>query len=90
MFLVEAVIALSILMIILSVGLLMLKFVVAVVLIPVKIAFFLTKGLLGLLLLLPALLIVGTIITAILPVGVLLLALPVLVLGGVVCGLVGV
>ena len=90
MFLVEAVIALSILMILLSVGLLLLKFVFAVVLVPLKIALFLTKGLLGLLVLLPMLLIVGTIITAILPVGILLLALPVLILGGVVCGLVGV
>jgi hypothetical protein len=57
--------------------------------IPVKIALLLTKGLLGLLVLLPLMLIAGTIITAVLPVGLLLLALPVLVLGGVVCGLVG-
>ena len=44
----EAIILLAILMVALSVGLLLLKVVFAVVLLPLKLAFFLTKGLLWL------------------------------------------
>ncbi len=89
MFLLEAVIALTVLMVVFSVGLLLLKFVFALALIPVKIAFLLTKGLLGLLVVLPLLLIMGALITAVLPLGIILLALPVLLLGGLVCGATG-
>ncbi|MCP4573018.1 MAG: hypothetical protein GY838_11745 [bacterium] len=89
MFLVEAIIALTVLLVVLSVGLLLLKFVFTVALIPIKIAFFLTKGLLGVLLVLPLLLIMGALITAVLPLGLVLLALPALLLGGLVCGLAG-
>ena len=84
MFLVEAIIALSILVVVLSVGLLCLKFLFAVALVPIKLAIFLTKGLLLLIVVLPLLLIVGTVIAAVLPLGILLLALPVLAIGGLV------
>lgn len=89
MFLVDAVIALTVLLVVLSVGLLLLKFVFTLVVIPIKIALFLTKGLLGVLLLLPLLLIMGALITAVLPLGLVLLALPALLLGGIVCGVLG-
>jgi len=87
MFLVEAIIALSILMVVLSVGLLLLKFAFAMVLLPFKLVFFLTKGLLGLLIVVPLLLVGGVLMTAIVPLGVFLFLLPVLLLGGVVCSL---
>ena len=89
MFLVEAIIALTVLLVVLSVGLLLLKFVFTLVLIPIKIAFFLTKGLLGLLLILPLLLVMGALITAVLPLALVLLALPALLLGGIVCAVMG-
>lgn len=89
MFLVEAIIALTALMIILSVGLLVLKFAFAMVMIPLKIVFFLTKGLLALLIVVPALLLVGTLVTAVLPVAALIFLVPVLLLGGLACALVG-
>ena len=89
MFLIEAIIALSILMVILSVGLLLLKFVFAMVILPFKLLFFLSKGLLALLIIVPLLLIVGTLVTAVLPLGALLFLLPVLILGGLVRALVG-
>ena len=89
MFLVEAIIALTVLLVVLSVGLLLLKFVFTLVLIPIKIAFFLTKGLLGLLLILPLLLVMGALITAVLPLALVLLALPALLLGGIVCAVIG-
>lgn len=89
MFLLEAIIALSILVVVLSVGLLFLKFIFAVALVPVKIAIFLSKGLLFLIVVLPLLLIVGTVVAAVLPLGILLLALPVLAIGGIVFTIAG-
>jgi len=89
MFLIEAIIALTVLMVVLSVGLFVLKFAFAMVMIPVKIVFFLTKGLLGLLILLPVLLIVGTLVTAVLPLAALIFLAPVLLLGGLACALAG-
>ena len=89
MFLIEAIIALSILMVILSVGLLLLKFAFAVAVLPFKLLFFLTKGLLALILIVPLLLIIGTLVTAVLPLAALLFLLPVVILGGVVFALVG-
>jgi hypothetical protein len=83
--LLEAIILLSLLMVALSVGMFLLKFVFAVVLIPIKVAFFLTKGLLGLLIVVPLLLIFGSIFLALLPVGaalLVLLVLPLVLLGG--------
>jgi|GEM_PF-1645111 len=89
MLILEAIIGLTILMVALSVGLLLLKFVFAMVLLPLKLIFFMTKGLLGLIFFLPLLLIVGALITAVVPLGLVLLVLPVLLLGGVTCSLVG-
>lgn len=89
MFLIEAIIALTILVVILSVGLLLLKFAFAMVILPFKVLFFLSKGLLALLIIVPLLLIVGTLVTAILPLAALLFLLPVLILGGLVCSVVG-
>ncbi len=81
--LLEAIILLSILMVVLSVGMLLLKFVFAVVLLPFKLVFFLTKGLLGLVIVVPLLLIFGSVILALVPVGVALLFLPLVIFGGV-------
>jgi len=53
----ELIILLSILMVALSVGMLLLKFVFAMVLLPFKILFFLTKGLLALVFVVPLMLI---------------------------------
>ena len=87
MFILEAIIGLTILLVVLSVGLLLLKFAFAVVMIPVKIAFFLTKGLLSLLLVIPLLFILGAVITAVVPIGLIFLLLPVLAIGGITYGL---
>lgn len=88
--LLEAIILLSILMVGLSVGMLLLKFVFAVVLIPIKVAFFLTKGLLGLVLLIPLLLIFGSVFLAVVPIGALILFLPLVIMGGVVAKVAGI
>jgi len=88
--LLEAIILLSILMVGLSVGMLLLKFVFAVVLIPIKVAFFLTKGLLGLVVLIPLLLIFGSVFLAVVPIGALILFLPLVVMGGVVAKVAGI
>lgn len=90
MFLVEAIIGLTILMVVLSVGLLLLKVAFSLVLLPFKLVFFLTKGLLGLLILVPLLLILGAVFTAVIPLGLVLFVVPVLVVGGVVSRLLGV
>ncbi len=87
--LLEAIVLLSILMVGLSVGMLLLKFVFAVVLIPFKVAFFLTKGLLGLVILVPLLLIFGSVFMAIVPLGVVILFLPLVIFGGVVAKVAG-
>lgn len=81
--LLEAIILLTILMVVLSVGMMLLKFVFAVVLLPFKLAFFMTKGLLGLVILVPLLLIFGSVFLALVPVGVALLVLPLVIFGGV-------
>jgi len=78
----ELIILLSILMVALSVGMLLLKFVFAVVLLPFKILFFLTKGLLALVFIVPLMLILGVLFLAVIPVGAIILLLPVIVLGG--------
>ena len=59
------------------------------VILPFKVLFFLTKGLLALVLVVPLLLIVGTVITAVLPLAALIFLLPVLILGGLACAVVG-
>ncbi len=87
MFILEAIIGLAILMVVLSVGMLLLKFAFAVVLIPVKIAFFLTKGLLSLLLIIPLVFIFGALFVAVVPIGLVFLVLPILALGGITYGL---
>ncbi len=78
----ELIILLSILMVALSVGMLLLKFVFAMVLLPFKILFFLTKGLLTLVFVVPVMLILGTVFLAVIPVAAIILFLPVIVLGG--------
>jgi hypothetical protein len=85
--LIEAIILLSVLMLVLSVGLLLLKFVFFMVMLPLKLAFWLSKGLLGLLIVVPLLLVVGSLVLSMVPLGLLLLLLPVLVVGGVTCRL---
>ncbi len=87
MFILEAIIGLSILLVVLSVGLLLLKFAFAVVMIPVKIVFFLTKGLLSLLLFIPLLFIFGAVIAAVVPIGLIFLLLPLLAVGGITYGI---
>jgi hypothetical protein len=87
--LIEAIILLSVLMLVLSVGLLLLKFVFFMVMLPLKLAFWLSKGLLGLLIVVPLLLVVGSLVLSMVPLGLLLLLLPVLVVGGVTCRLAG-
>ena len=78
----ELIILLSILMVALSVGMLLLKFVFAMVLLPFKILFFLTKGLLALVFVVPIMLILGTVFLAVIPIAAIILFLPVIVLGG--------
>ncbi len=78
----ELIILLSILMVALSIGMLLLKFVFAMVLLPFKILFFLTKGLLTLVFVVPLMLILGTVFMAVIPVAAIILFLPVIVLGG--------
>jgi hypothetical protein len=89
MFLLEAIVALSILVVVLSVGLLLLKLVFAVALVPIKLALVLAKGLLVLIFVLPLLLVVGAVFAAVLPLGILLLALPALALGSLVFAIAG-
>lgn len=84
----ELIIFLCIVMVAMSVGLLLLKFVFALILLPFKLMFFLTKGLLGLVLLVPLLLIGGILMTAVVPVGLILLLLPLIILGGITVKLV--
>ena len=88
--LLEFIILLSILMVALRVGMLLLKFVFTMILLPLKLAFFLTKGLLFLVLVVPLMLILGTVVLAVVPVGAVILFLPLIVLGGVVCAVAGV
>ena len=85
----ELIILLSIVMVALSVGMLLLKFVFAVVLLPFKILFFLTKGLLALVFVVPLMLILGTLFLAVIPIGAIILFLPVIVLGGLTIKMVG-
>ena len=85
----ELIILLSILMVALNVGMLLLKFVFAMVLLPFKILFFLTKGLLALVFVIPLMLILGTVFLAVIPVAAIILFLPVIVLGGLTVKMVG-
>ena len=85
----EMIILLSLLMVALSVGMLLLKFVFAMVLLPFKILFFLTKGLLALVFVVPLMLVLGTVFLAVIPVGAFVLFLPVIVLGGLTLKMVG-
>lgn len=85
----ELIILLSIVMVALSVGMLLLKFVFAMVLLPLKLAFLLTKGLLTLVFVVPLMLVLGTVFLAVIPVGAIVLLLPVIVLGGLTLKIVG-
>jgi hypothetical protein len=86
----ELIILLSIVMVALSVGMLLLKFVFAMVLLPLKLAFFLTKGLLTLVFVVPLMLVLGTLFLAVIPVGAIILFLPVIVLGGLTIKVAGI
>ena len=86
----ELIILLSIVMVALSVGMLLLKFVFAMVLLPLKLAFFLTKGLLTLVFVVPLVLVLGTLFLAVIPVGAIILFLPVIVLGGLTIKMAGI
>jgi hypothetical protein len=85
----ELIILLSILIVALSVGMLLLKFVFAMVLLPFKILFFLTKGLLALVFVVPLMLILGALFLAVIPIGAIILFLPVIVLGGLTLKMAG-
>jgi hypothetical protein len=74
----------------LSVGMLLLKFVFAMVLLPLKLAFVLTKGLLTLVFVVPLMLLLGTLFLAVIPVGAIILFLPVIVLGGLTIKMAGI
>jgi hypothetical protein len=78
----ELIILLSIVMVALSIGMLLLKFVFAMVLLPLKLAFLMTKGLLTLVFVVPLMLVLGTLFLAVIPVGAFVLLLPVILLGG--------
>ena len=82
---VEAIIALIALLFFGSLLLGMLKLVFALVLIPVKLFLLLTKGLLGLVLVLPLLLLGGLLLGAAVPLLLLVILAPVWILGGVAC-----
>lgn len=86
----ELIILLSLLMVALSVGMLLLKFVFAMVLLPLKLAFFLTKGLLFLVFVVPLMLVLGTLFLAVIPIAAVVLFIPVVVLGGLTLTLVGI
>ena len=82
---VEAIIALIALIFFGSLLLGLFKLVFALVLIPVKLFLLLTKGLLGLVLVLPLLLLGGLLLGAALPLLLLVILAPVWILGGVAC-----
>ncbi len=89
MFFLDAIVGLAVLTVVLSVGLLVVKFAFAMILLPLKLAFFLTKGLLALVIVLPLMLIFGSVITALLPLGLIFVFLPIILLGGLAVKLVG-
>ena len=60
------------------------------VLLPLKFAFLMTKGLLTLVFVVPLMLILGTLFLAVIPIGAFVLLLPVIVLGGLTLKIVGV
>lgn len=82
---VEAIVALIALIFFGSLLLGLLKLVFFVVLIPVKLFLLLTKGLLGLVLVLPLLLLGGLVLGAALPLVLLVILAPIWILGGVAC-----
>ena len=81
--LLELIIFLSILMLAMSVGLLLLKFVFVLILLPFKLMFALTKGLLGLVFLIPLLFIWVALLTAVVTLSLRFLILPIIVIGGI-------
>ncbi len=82
---IEAIVALAILIFAGSIVLGLLKFVFTMILLPVKLAFVLTKGLLGLVIGLPLLLLGGLVLGAGLPLLLLVILAPVWIIGGLVC-----
>jgi len=84
---VEAILGLFVLMVIGTLVLGVLKLVVGLVLLPLKLAFFLTKGLLALVIGLPLLLIGGLLMGAVVPVVLLVVLAPVWILGGLACAI---
>ena len=84
----EAIVVLVVISLVVGLGLLALKVVVAVVVLPFKLLAWLLGGLLTLVLVVPLLLVVGALLVAIVPVGLVLLAvaLPILLIGALVAG----
>ena len=80
----ELILGLATLMILLTVGLFLLKVIFTVIIIPVKILFFLTKGLLALVVGIPLLLIAAAFLATTLPLALILVILPLCLLGGLV------
>jgi hypothetical protein len=84
MFVVEFFIGLMALLLLLSVGLLILKVVFSLVLLPIKLAWFLTKSLLALVIGLPLLLVLAALMFTGLPLLLVVAALPLCLVGGIV------
>ena len=82
---IEAIVALAILIFAGSLVLGLIKFVFTMILLPVKLVFVLSKGLLGLVIGLPLLLIGGLLLGAGLPLLLLVILAPVWIIGGLVC-----
>jgi hypothetical protein len=87
----EALAALLLISLILGLGLVALKVVLTLVVLPFKLLAWLVGGLLTLIVAVPLLLIIGVLLVAIVPVGLVLLAvlLPVLLVGALAAGLLG-
>lgn len=81
----EAIVALAVLIFVGALVIGLFKLVFTMVLLPIKLALFLVQGLLVLVIGLPLLIVVGLLLGAVLPLGLLVLLAPIWVLGGLVC-----
>jgi hypothetical protein len=86
---IETIIALTVLILAGALVLGLLKLVFGLVLLPLKLAFWLAQGLLGLVIGLPLLLVGGLLLGTVLPAVLLLFVLPVWIVGAVVCFFLG-
>lgn len=85
----ELIVALIVLMMVGALVLGLLKLAFSLVLLPLKLAFWLTQGLLALVIGLPLLLVGGVLLGAVLPTLLLVVVAPIWILGAVVCAIVG-